>query len=102
MKEKIVLDAIGTPFQVRVWEEIRKIPHGETRTYKGIAEAIGDPSSYRAVANACGSNPIPISVPCHRVIRSDGRLGGYSGPGGVSGKAILLAVEKSINNSRNT
>ena len=102
MKEKIVLDAIGTPFQVRVWEEIRKIPHGETRTYKGIAEAIGAPSSYRAVANACGSNPVPISIPCHRVIRSDGSVGGYSGPGGISGKIILLAVEEKIRNSRNT
>ena len=95
-------DTQGTPFQIRVWEEIRKIPPGETRTYKSIAEAIGKPSSYRAVANACGSNPIPISVPCHRVIRSDGLVGGYSGPGGASGKEALLAVEKSINNARNT
>ena len=95
-------DTQVTPFQIRVWEEIRKIPPGETRTYKSIAEAIGKPSSYRAVANACGSNPVPISVPCHRVIRSDGVVGGYSGPGGASGKEVLLAVEKRINNPRNT
>ena len=87
---------------MRVWEEIRKIPSGETRSYKDIAEAIGNPSCYRAVANACGSNPIPISVPCHRVIRSDGVLGGYSGTGGSSGKEVLLAVEKRVKNSRST
>jgi len=87
---------------MRVWDEIRKIPLGETRTYKCIAEAIGVPASYRAVANACGSNPMPISIPCHRVIRTDGSVGGYSGPGGTSAKAVLLAVERSIHSSRNT
>ncbi len=102
MGEEVIPNIQGTPFQRTVWEEIRKIPPGETRSYKSIAEAIGRPGSYRAVANACGSNPIPISVPCHRVIRSDGMLGGYSGPGGVSGKEILLAVERRIRNSRNT
>ena len=75
MREVVVHDLIGTPFQMRVWKEIRKIPFGETRTYSEIAEAIGNPRSYRAVANACGSNPIPISVPCHRVIRSDEEWG---------------------------
>jgi len=102
MREVVVHDLIGTPFQMRVWKEIRKIPFGETRTYSEIAEAIGNPRSYRAVANACGSNPIPISVPCHRVIRSDGGAGGYSGPGGSSAKKILLAAEMNIKNSRNT
>ena len=102
MREEAALDVQGTPFQIRVWDEIRKIPYGETRTYKSIAEAIGKSGSYRAVANACGSNPIPISVPCHRVIRSDGILGGYSGPGGSSGKELLLAAEKRIQNSRKT
>jgi O-6-methylguanine DNA methyltransferase len=102
MREVVVHDPIGTPFQMRVWKEIRKIPFGETRTYREIAEAIGNPNSYRAVANACGSNPIPISVPCHRVIRSDGGVGGYSGPGGSSAKKILLAAEMNIKNSRNT
>ena len=102
MGEEVSPNFKGTPFQMRVWEEIRKIPSGETRSYKDIAEAIGNPSCYRAVANACGSNPIPISVPCHRVIRSDGVLGGYSGPGGSSGKEVLLAVEKRVKNSRST
>jgi len=102
MEKEVAPDLKGTPFQIRVWEEIRKIPLGETRSYKSIADAIGKPGSYRAVANACGSNPIPISVPCHRVIRSDGVLGGYSGPGGASGKEILLSVERRIYNSRNT
>ena len=102
MGEVVTPNLQGTPFQMRVWEEIRKIPSGETRSYKDIAEAIGKPSCYRAVAHACGSNPIPISVPCHRVIRSDGVLGGYSGPGGSSGKEVLIAVEKRIKNSRST
>ena len=102
MEKEVAPDPKGTPFQIRVWEEIRKIPLGETRSYKSIADAIGKPGSYRAVANACGSNPIPISVPCHRVIRSDGVFGGYSGPGGASGKEILLSVERKIHNSRNT
>ena len=64
-----------------VWNELKKIPEGEVRTYKEVAAAIGKPNSARAVANACGKNPRPIEIPCHRVIRSDGRLGGYSGKG---------------------
>ncbi len=83
----------GTEFQERVWEEIRKIPLGEVRTYKEIAVAIGRPNSARAVANACGKNPRPIEIPCHRVIRSDGHLGGYSGKGGPSTKRKLLKRE---------
>ena len=73
----------GTNFQIKVWKEISKIPYGETRTYKDIAIAIGKPNSSRAVANACGKNPHVPQIPCHRVIRSDGKLGGYSGAGGV-------------------
>ena len=69
----------GTKFQRTVWKEISKIPFGETRTYKDLAIAIGKPNSSRAVANACGKNPYPVIIPCHRVIRSDGKLGGYSG-----------------------
>ena len=68
----------GTKFQKKVWLELSKIPKGETRTYKEIAIAIGHPLAVRAVANACGKNPNPIKIPCHRVIRSDGKLGGYS------------------------
>ena len=76
----------GTKFQIMVWDELKKIPKGEVRTYKEIALAIGKPNSARAVANACGKNPRPIEIPCHRVIRSDGNLGGYSAKGGVRKK----------------
>ena len=83
----------GTDFQRRVWKEISKIPFGETRTYKDLAIAIGKPNSSRAVANACGKNPYPVIIPCHRVIKSDGKLGGYSGAGGVKKKKELLKLE---------
>ena len=83
----------GTLFQKKVWLELSKIPKGETRTYKDIAIAIGRPSAVRAVANACGKNPHPIKIPCHRVIRSDGKLGGYSAPGGIAAKRRLLKEE---------
>ena len=83
----------GTNFQRTVWKEISKIPFGETRTYKDLAVAIGKPNSSRAVANACGKNPYPVIIPCHRVIRSDGKLGGYSGVGGVKKKKELLKLE---------
>ena len=83
----------GTAFQKKVWNEIDKIPRGEVVTYSQIAENIGHPKAARAVANACGANPNPIVVPCHRVIRSDGELGGYSGPGGIKQKRELLENE---------
>ena len=83
----------GTEFQIRVWNELKKIPKGETRTYKDIAELIGKPTAARAVANACGKNPYPITIPCHRVIRSDGGLGGYSGEGGIEKMKLLLKNE---------
>ena len=83
----------GTNFQRTVWKEISKIPFGETRTYKDLATAIGKPNSSRAVANACGKNPYPVIIPCHRVIRTDGKLGGYSGVGGVKKKKELLKLE---------
>ena len=85
---------VGTVFQIQVWEEIKKIPRGETRSYKQIAESIGQPKSVRAVANACGKNPYPIIIPCHRVIKSDGALGGYSGKGGINKKRELLKKEQ--------
>ena len=91
----------GTPFQNRGWNEIKNIPAGQTRTYKEIAVSIGNPKSSRAVANACAANPNPIGVPCHRVIRSDGRHGGYSGPGGSYGKSALISSEREIA-ARNT
>ena len=83
----------GTDFQIKVWNEIKQIPLGEVRTYKQIAESIGHPNSSRAVANACGKNPRPIIIPCHRVIRSDGSIGGYSGEGGEKKKRELLIQE---------
>ena len=83
----------GTPFQILVWKEIAKIPYGKTKTYKDLAIAIGKPKSARAVANACGINPYAPTIPCHRVIRSDGKLGGYSGKGGINTKIKLLKQE---------
>ena len=83
----------GTKFQIQVWEEIKKIPIGTVKTYKEIACILGKPKSARAVANACGKNPFIISIPCHRVIRSDGNLGGYSGEGGIKQKRDLLVKE---------
>ena len=93
-KNNILKDIKGTDFQILVWKEILKIPYGETRTYKEIAQAIGRPNSSRAVANACGKNPYAPDIPCHRVIRSDGKLGGYSGKGGVETKEKLLMQEQ--------
>ncbi len=84
---------IGTSFQIKVWKEIIKIQKGKTKTYKEIAINIGHPNSSRAVANACGKNPYPGTIPCHRVIRSDGKIGGYSGPGGETQKKKLLQEE---------
>ena len=85
----------GTEFEQKVWNALKQIPFGETRSYKQIAEFIGQPSAARAVANACGKNPYPVKVPCHRAIRSDGTIGGYSGVGGVKTKIGLLESEKS-------
>jgi methylated-DNA-[protein]-cysteine S-methyltransferase len=83
----------GTPFQIQVWRELLTIPKGETVTYQALADRVGAPRAVRAVANAVGANPIPIRIPCHRVVRSDGTLGGYSGPGGAEQKRVLLEQE---------
>ena len=83
----------GTKFQIQVWEEIKKIPRGNVKTYREIANLLGKPNSSRAVANACAKNPFLIAIPCHRVIRSDGLLGGYSGKGGIKKKRQLLIEE---------
>ncbi|MFL2715354.1 MAG: methylated-DNA--[protein]-cysteine S-methyltransferase [Gammaproteobacteria bacterium] len=80
-------------FQKLVWKEIEKIPYGKTKSYKDIAIEIGNPKSFRAVANACGKNPLPIIRPCHRVICSNGEIGGYSANGGVKLKKALLKIE---------
>ena len=85
--------AQGTPFQQKVWAALRTIPRGEVRTYTDIAVQIGHPSSARAVANACGKNPYAPEVPCHRVIRSDGSIGGYSAEGGSEKKRAMLREE---------
>jgi AraC family transcriptional regulator, regulatory protein of adaptative response / methylated-DNA-[protein]-cysteine methyltransferase len=85
------IDVRGTAFQEAVWRELRKIPLGETRSYADIAAAVGQPQAVRAVGTANGQNPIAVLVPCHRVIRSDGSLGGYAG--GLDRKEKLLAAE---------
>ena len=87
------LDVQATAFQARVWEELRKIPYGETRTYAQVAEAIDQPTAIRAVGRACATNPVSIVTPCHRVIRSDGTLGGYRW--GLDRKKALLERERS-------
>jgi methylated-DNA-[protein]-cysteine S-methyltransferase len=82
---------IGTDFEKKVWNALKEIPFGETRTYKWVAEKIGNPSAVRAVGRALSKNPVPIVVPCHRVIESDGSIGGYSL--GVDIKRRLLDME---------
>ena len=84
----------GTHFQLKVWNYLKKIPKGKVETYADVAKAIGKPLAVRAVANAIGKNPYPPKIPCHRVIRSDGSLGGYSGKGGIQQKRHLLRSEK--------
>ena len=84
----------GTKFQLKVWKYLKNIPKGTVKTYKQVAIAIKRPKSARAVANACGKNPYAPKIPCHRVIRSDGGLGGYSGRGGIKTKLRLLRSEK--------
>jgi AraC family transcriptional regulator of adaptative response/methylated-DNA-[protein]-cysteine methyltransferase len=71
------LDLIGSMFQRRVWNALQKIPVGQTASYQEIARQLGQPKAFRAVANACGANPLAVIVPCHRVLRQDGSLGGY-------------------------
>ena len=83
----------GTKFQLKVWNYLKTIPKGHVRTYLDVAKAINKPKAARAVANAVGKNPNAPKIPCHRVIRSDGSLGGYSGPGGIKTKKKLLKKE---------
>ncbi len=83
----------GTDFQVKVWKYLLKIPKGKVKTYKEVAIAIKNPYSARAVGNAVAKNPYAPKIPCHRVIKSDGSLGGYSGKGGVNTKKKLLINE---------
>ena len=89
---ELPIDVRGTAFQEAVWKELRRIPLGETRSYADIAAAVGQPQAVRAVGTANGSNPVAVLVPCHRVIRSDGTLGGYAG--GLDRKRQLLQAER--------
>ena len=83
----------GTQFQLKVWKYLKTIPKGKVKTYKQVAIGINRPKSARAVANACAKNPYAPKIPCHRVIRTDGSLGGYSAKGGITTKKILLKRE---------
>lgn len=86
------LDIVGSEFDVMVWSALRGIPYGEVRSYRWLAEQIGYPNAYRAVGRALSRNPLPIFLPCHRVVRADGGLGGYSA--GVDVKRFLLRLER--------
>lgn len=88
----IAIRPTGTEFQIRVWEELRRVRYGQTITYAELARRTGRPKAYRAVANACGANPLPIILPCHRVVASGGGTGGYTG--GLDIKLTLLGIEK--------
>jgi methylated-DNA-[protein]-cysteine S-methyltransferase len=87
------VEATGTEFQRQVWQEIAKIPFGETKTYGDIATAIGRPKAVRAVGGAVGANPVPLVIGCHRVLGSSGKITGYSGGDGLPTKRWLLALE---------
>jgi AraC family transcriptional regulator of adaptative response/methylated-DNA-[protein]-cysteine methyltransferase len=91
LQESVPVDLHGTPFQLAVWNEMLRIPAGRTRSYAEVARKIGRPKAFRAVAQACGANPVPVVVPCHRVVASGGKLGGYTG--GIDRKILLLAAE---------
>ena len=86
------LDLTGTtPFQRAVWRALRRIPYGQTRSYAQVARATGRPQAYRAVGTACGNNPLPLLIPCHRVVASNGKMGGFSS--GLRWKKRLLSLE---------
>ncbi len=92
--DTLPLDVHATAFRRRVWEALRRIPMGQTRSYGEIALEVGAPRAARAVGTACATNPIPIVVPCHRVVAANGRLGGYSG--GLARKRQLLRAENAM------
>ena len=97
-KFSLPLAPLGTEFQKSVWKALCNIPYGATASYKEIAEAVNNPNAYRAVGNANNKNPIPIIIPCHRVIASDGKLAGYGG--GITIKEKLLKLEGAVVFSR--
>ena len=84
---------VGTKFQKKVWNAIANIPEGKVLTYQELAVKVGHPKSFRAVASACGKNPYISEIPCHRVVRKDGGLGGYSAEGGIKRKKYILEKE---------
>ena len=88
----VSLEVVGSEFQQRVWKALRRIPYGETRSYKQLAESVRSPGAVRAVGQANGMNRIAVVIPCHRVVNADGRLGGYGG--GLWRKQRLLALEQ--------
>jgi O-6-methylguanine DNA methyltransferase len=88
-------DIIGTAFQMRVWGELKKIKYGETITYRQLAIRLGNAEAVRAVGRASSANPLPLVIPCHRLVGADGKLTGYSG--GLEVKKILLGLENSVN-----
>ncbi len=90
---RLALDE-AAPFERQVYAAASAIPHGQTRTYGELARAIGSPGAARAVGRALGRNPIPIIIPCHRIVAADGRSGGFSAPGGISTKIRLLQIER--------
>jgi methylated-DNA-[protein]-cysteine S-methyltransferase len=92
--DEVALDLDSTAFERAVWDETRRIPAGETRTYGQIARTIGKPGAARAVGAALGRNPVPVIVPCHRVVASDGSLCGFSAPGGIELKKRMLRLER--------
>ncbi|MEO5903147.1 MAG: methylated-DNA--[protein]-cysteine S-methyltransferase [Gemmatimonadaceae bacterium] len=91
LDRKLPLDLRGTPFQINVWNEMLRIPAGSTRSYGDVAKRIGRPKAFRAVAQACGANPVPVVVPCHRVVAAGGALGGFGL--GLDRKIAMLAAE---------
>jgi len=92
------LDPPGTEFQKKVWAEMLKIPAGKTKSYGDIAKILG--SAAQPVGTACGANPIPIIIPCHRILAAGGKMGGYSGDGGLDTKIALLLLENALPNEQ--
>jgi AraC family transcriptional regulator of adaptative response/methylated-DNA-[protein]-cysteine methyltransferase len=92
LDSSLPLDIRATAFQRRVWAYLQSIPFGETKSYSEVAKAIGNPKACRAVARACATNPVAVEIPCHRVVREDGSMGGYRW--GIERKEALLAMEQ--------
>ncbi|MBI2183427.1 MAG: methylated-DNA--[protein]-cysteine S-methyltransferase [Thaumarchaeota archaeon] len=90
------IDLRGTPFQLKVWRHLQSIPYGKAETYREVAQAIGTPNAYRAVGNACGANPVPLMVPCHRVLASGNKIGGYGLGPEVKKKLLEIEGHKNI------